>query len=89
MDGRSWLKTAAGVSFFMAVCQILHVGLIAISSLYLLCGLFLILTVLTFLGILEEVTSVQGLISDLVFLTAGVTYAIGTILSWREMKLGR
>jgi len=144
MDKKLWLKTAAGLSFFMAVCQtiislspaaaayfqapppllenrlqlflvgegaalilvifglyalsgagsirrlpLLRLGLIGISSLYLLRGLFFILTVLTFLGISEGEILIQGVISDLVFLAAGIAYAVGTVLNWKEMQIRR
>lgn len=144
MDKKSWLKVAAGWSFFMAICQtvisispaaaayfqappplladrwqlfwvgeaaalvmvifglyalsgagsirhlpLLRLGLIGISSLYLLRGLFFILTVLVILGILEGEILVQGVISTLVFLAAGIAYAIGTVLNWREMQVRR
>lgn len=144
MDKRLWLKTAAGLSFFMAICQsiisispaaaayfqapppllenrlqlflvgegaaliliifglyalsgagsiprlpLLRLGLVGISSLFLLRGLFFILTVLTILGILEGEILIQGVISHLVFLAAGITYAVGTVLNWRETQIRR
>jgi hypothetical protein len=66
---------------------LLRLGLIGISSLYLLRGLFFILTVLTLLGISEGETLIQGVISDLVFLAAGIAYAVGTVLNWKEMQI--
>jgi len=144
MDKRLWLKTAAGLSFFMAVCQtiislspaaaayfeapppllenrlqlflvgegaalilvvfglfalsgagsirhlpLLRLGLIGISSLYLLRGVFFILTVLTLWGILDGEILIQGVISHLVFLAAGIAYAVGTVLNWKEMQIRR
>ena len=144
MDKKLWLKTAAGLSFFMAVCQtiislspaaaayfqapppllenrlrlflvgegaalilvifglyalsgagsirhlpLLRLGLTGISSLYLLRGLFFILTVLTLLGIIKGEILLQGVISDLVFLAAGIAYAVGTVLNWKEMQIRR
>ena len=68
---------------------LLRLGLIGISSLYLLRGLFVIFTVLTILGILEGEILIQGVISDLVFLAAGISYAMGTALNWREMQIRR
>jgi hypothetical protein len=143
MDSRSWLKAAAGLSFFMAIAQtyislspsaaayfqappplldnrlslflvgegaalvfvifglyalsgagtirrlpLLRVGLITISTLYLLRGLFLILTMMVVFGNLQGTILVQGVISHLVFLTAGVTYAVGIALNWRELGIG-
>ncbi len=142
MDKRLWLNAAAGLSFFMAICQsvislspaaaayfqapppllenrlqlllvgegaalifvifglyalsgagsiprlpLLRLGLIGISSLYLLRGLFFILTVLTILGILEGEILIQGIISTLVFLAAGIAYAAGTALNWGAMQI--
>jgi hypothetical protein len=144
MNKKLWLKAAAGLSFFMAVCQtvislspavaayfqapppllenrlqlfligegaalilvifglyalsgagsilhlpLLRLGLIGISSLYLLRGLFFILDVLIILGILEGEILVQGVISTIVFLAAGIAYAVGTILNWKEMQIHR
>ena len=144
MDKRVWLKIAAGLSFFMAICQtvislspaaaayfqappsllenrlqliligegaalvlvifglyalsgagsirhlpLLRLGLTGISSLFLLRGLFFILTALALLGILQGEILVQGVISDLVFLAAGITFAVGTILNWKGMQVRR
>jgi hypothetical protein len=144
MDKRAWLKAAAGLSFFMAVCQtvislspaaaayfqapppllenrwqlflvgeaaavvlvifglyalsgagtirrlpLLRLGLIGISSLYLLRGLFLILSVLVILGVLQGELLIQGEISTLVFLAAGIAYAIGTAVNWKDMQMRR
>jgi hypothetical protein len=68
---------------------LLRLGLIGISSLYLLRGLFIILTVLAILGVIEGEIPIQGVISHLVFLGAGITYALGTVLNWREMQIRR
>jgi hypothetical protein len=68
---------------------LLRLGLIGISSLYLLRGLFFILTVLTLLGILEGEILVQGVVSHLVFLAAGIAYAVGTVLNWKGMQIRR
>lgn len=144
MDKRLWLKIAAGLSFFMAICQtvislspaaatyfgapppllenrmqlflvgevaalifaifglyalsgagsirylpLLRLGLIGISSVYLLRGLFIVLTMLAILGILQGEISIQGVISHLVFLGAGIAYAVGTILNWKEIHIRR
>ncbi len=68
---------------------LLRLGLIGISSLYLLRGLFFILSLLIILGILEGEILIQGEISTLVFLAAGIAYAIGTVLNWRDMQVRR
>jgi hypothetical protein len=144
MDKRLWLKGAAGLSFFMAICQtvislspaaaayfeapppllenrmqlfligegaalifaffglyalsgagsirhlpFLRMGLVGIGALYLLRGLFVILTVLILFGVLQGEILIQGVISHLVFLAAGIAYAIGTVLNWKEMQIRR
>ncbi len=141
MDKKTWLKVAAGWSFFMAICQsvisispaaaayfqappalladrwqlflwgegaalvlvifglyalsgagtirhlpLLRLGLIGISLLFLLRGLFIVLDVLVILGVLAGEFLLQGTISTLVFLGAGVSYAVGTVLNWRTMQ---
>jgi hypothetical protein len=68
---------------------LLRLGLIGISSLFLLRGLFLILDVLVILGILAGELLVQGTISTLVFLGAGISYAVGTVLNWRDLQVHR
>ena len=68
---------------------LLRLGLIGISSLYLLRGLFFIISLLILLGILEGDILVQGEISTLVFLAAGIAYAVGTALNWKEMQVRR
>jgi hypothetical protein len=68
---------------------LLRLGLIGISSLFLLRGLLFIPSVLIILGILEGEILIQGLISSLVFLAAGIVYALGTVLNWRAMQIRR
>jgi hypothetical protein len=65
---------------------LLRLGLIGISCIYLLRGLFLILSALVLLGVLEGELLVQGDISTLVFLAAGIAYTVGTRLNWRAMS---
>jgi hypothetical protein len=45
--------------------------------------------VLAILGILQGEILIQGVISHLVFLAAGIAYAVGTALNWKEMKIRR
>ena len=66
---------------------LLLLGLIGISCLFLLRGSFLILEVLVILGVLEGEIVVQGTISTLVFLGAGIAYAVGTVLNWRALRV--
>ncbi len=68
---------------------LLRVWLIGISSLFLLRGLFIILSALIVLGVLEGELLIQGDISSLVFLAAGIMFTVGTILNWREMQVQR
>ncbi|HTX88681.1 MAG TPA: hypothetical protein VMC08_06820 [Bacteroidales bacterium] len=68
---------------------LLRPGLIVISTLFLLRGSFILITLLKLFGVLEGETPAQGVISHLVFLAAGITYALGTVLNWKEMKAGR
>ncbi len=68
---------------------LLRLGLIGISSLFLLRGLFLILDVLVVLGVLAGELLVQGTISTLVFLAAGVSFGVGTIMNWRDLQVLR
>ncbi len=65
---------------------LLRLGLIGISTIFLLRGLFIILTALVLLGVLEGELLIQGEISTLVFLGAGLAYAVGTVLNWSEMQ---
>jgi hypothetical protein len=65
---------------------LLRIVLIAISTLFLLRGLFIILTVLELLEVLKGNILIQGVASHLVFLAAGIAYSGGTILNWRDMK---
>jgi hypothetical protein len=70
------------------ICRLplLRVVLVTISSLFLLRGLFIVFTVLELLNILKGKILIQGVLSHLVFLAAGIAYTGGTILNWREMQ---
>jgi hypothetical protein len=144
MDKKGWLKVAAGLCFFMAICQtvisvwpaaaayfkappslledrrqlfvigesaalvlvvfglyalsgagvmrrlpLLRLGLVGISGMFLLRGLFFIISVLILLGVLEGELLVQGEISTLLFLAAGITFLVGTIVNWRDLSVPR
>jgi hypothetical protein len=141
MDKKVWLKIAAGLSFFMALCQavislspaaaayfrappqllnnhlmlvaigegaalilvifglyalsgagsiphlpLLRLGLIGISLMFDLRGLFFIVSALIALGILKGEILVQGEIATLIFLAAGIAYTVGTVLNWKAMQ---
>jgi hypothetical protein len=79
------LFALSGAGLFRRL-PLLRVGLVGISSLYLPRGLFIILTVLEVLQVLESNILLQGVISHLVFLAAGTSYAVGTVSNWREMR---
>ncbi len=64
---------------------LLRLGLIGISLLFLLRGLFFIISLLIVLGVLEGEILIQGEIATLVFLGAGIAYAVGTTMNWRSM----
>lgn len=66
---------------------LLRLGLIGISSLFLLRGLFLILDVLVLLGLLAGELLIQGTLSTLVFLAAGISFGVGTIMNWRDLRV--
>lgn len=65
---------------------LLRLVLIGISALLLLRGLFIILSILAVLGVLPGGTLIQGDISSLVFLAAGLSFAIGTALNWEKLR---
>ncbi len=90
-EGAALLFAIAGVYALSGARSIPHLpllrlGLIAVSSIYLLRGLFFILSALVLLGVLEGELLVQGELSTLVFLGAGIAYAVGTGLNWRAMS---
>jgi hypothetical protein len=96
------LLIGEGVALLFAICglyalsgarsiahlPLLRLGLIGISSIYLLRGLFFMPSALVLLGVLEGELLVQGEMATLVFLAAGIAYAVGTGLNWREMSRG-
>ncbi len=60
--------------------------LVGIGSLFLLRGLFIIVTFLVALGVLEGRVSLPGVGSHLVFLSAGIAYLAGAILNWKTLR---
>lgn len=66
---------------------LLRVVLTGISSIFLLRGLFIIITILKIMGVLQGEILLQGVISHFVFLAVGIAFAVGTILNWKEMKI--
>ena len=68
---------------------LLRLGLIGISALFLLRGLFFIISLLIVFGVLNGELLIQGEISTLVFLGAGIAFLVGTILNWKDMQARR
>ncbi len=60
--------------------------LVGVGSLFLLRGLFIILTVLEALGIRPGHVSLPGAASHLIFLAAGMAYLGGAALNWKALK---
>lgn len=75
--------SAAGV---IRRLPLLRTALVGIASLFLLRGLFIILTFLVALGVLQGHVSLQGVASHLVFLLAGIAYLGGAVLNWKTLK---
>jgi hypothetical protein len=65
---------------------LLRTALVGIGSLFLLRGLFIILTFLVALGVLQGQVLLQGVASHLVFLSAGIVYLGGAVLNWKKLK---
>jgi hypothetical protein len=65
---------------------LLRTALVGIGSLFLLRGLFILLTVLVALGVLQGRVQLPGVASHLVFLSAGVAYLGGAVLNWKTLK---
>ncbi|MCX6285871.1 MAG: hypothetical protein NTY96_01990 [Bacteroidetes bacterium] len=68
---------------------LLRVILVILSVIFLLRGLSVIRTILIFIGMAKGEILTAAWTSSLVFLAAGITYAAGTILNWKEMKVSR
>jgi di/tricarboxylate transporter len=65
---------------------LLRTVLVAIGSLFLLRGLFIIVTFLVVMGILQGRVSLPGVASHLVFLAAGVVYLGGAVVNWKTLR---
>ena len=65
---------------------LLRTVLVGVGSLFLLRGLFIILTFLVAMGFLQGQLSLFGVTSHLVFLSAGVAYLGGAALNWNALK---
>lgn len=68
---------------------LLRLGLVGISVVFLLRGLFVILNMLIVVGVVPGQTLIQWDITTLAFLAAGLTYAIGTALNWKDLGVRR
>ena len=65
---------------------LLRTALVGIGSLFLLRGLFIILTFLEALGVRQGQVLLPGVASHLVFLSAGIAYLGGAVLNWQTLK---
>jgi hypothetical protein len=65
---------------------LLRTALVGIGSLFLLRGLFIILTFLEALGIRQGRILLAGVASHMVFLSAGIVYLGGAVLNWKTLK---
>jgi hypothetical protein len=65
---------------------LVRTALVGIGSLFLLRGLFIIITLLVALGILQGQVSLPGVASHAVFLSAGIAYLGGAVLNWRALQ---
>ena len=66
---------------------LLRTALVGIGSLFLLRGLFIILTFLVALGVLQGQVSLAGVASHVAFLSAGIAYLGGAVLNWKALKI--
>jgi hypothetical protein len=65
---------------------LLRMALVGIGSLFLLRGLFIILTFLVALGVRQGPVLLPGVASHVVFLSAGIVYLGGAVLNWKTLK---
>ena len=65
---------------------LLRTALVGIGSLFLLRGLFIVLTFLVALGVRQGHVLLPGVASHLVFLSAGILYLGGAVLNWKTLK---
>jgi hypothetical protein len=65
---------------------LLRTALVGIGSLFLLRGLFIVITVLVALGILQGQLLLPAVTSHLVFLSAGILFLGGAALNWKALK---
>ena len=79
------LYALSGAGVFRRL-PLLRTALVAIGSLFLLRGLFIILTVLELLGVRQGQVLLAGVASHLVFLSAGIAYLGGTALNWNALR---
>jgi hypothetical protein len=65
---------------------LLRTALVGIGSLFILRGLFIIITFLVALGFLPGQLSLPGVASHMVFLSTGIAYLGGAALNWKALK---
>ncbi len=100
MDGKWWLKVAAGLSFFMAACQALISVWPAAATyfqappsllndrvqLFLVGGTAALVPVLVVLGVRPGPLFPAGAGTHLIFLSAGIAYLGGAVLNWKTLR---
>jgi hypothetical protein len=65
---------------------LLRTALVGIGSLFLLRGLFIILTFLVVLGVRQGQVLLPAVTSHLIFLSAGIAYLGGAVLNWKTLN---
>jgi hypothetical protein len=65
---------------------LLRTALVGIGGLFLLRGLFIILTFLVALGVLQGRVFLAGVASHVVFLSAGIVFLGGAVLNWKTLN---
>jgi hypothetical protein len=65
---------------------LLRTALVSIGSMFLLRGLFIILTFLAALGLMQGEVSLPAVASHLVFLSAGIVFLGGAVLNWKALN---
>ncbi len=65
---------------------LLRTALLIVGSVFLLRGLFIIITFLVALGFLEGRLFLAGVASHLVFLAAGIVFLGGAVLNWTALS---
>ena len=65
---------------------LVRTALVGIGSLFLLRGMFIIITFLKTLGVLQGQVFLAGVATHVVFLSAGIAYLGGAVLNWKALN---